>query len=238
MELYTLDAHFLPNQFIDPFASVIWTERYSSAGDVQLVVPANPSMMDILAQGTFLGLRGNKEIMVIETQTVEKGLLTVTGSSLVKFLNEREAWFPNPAYDGSDTNVPLAAAYTNDTLKPGDFLADVLNRTVISPSAFGSYWAPINLDWANDVITGLSLGLVDGNGFVKRLMFPLGPLYDGIQSFAGDQHLGFKLYLESAAWSTHSYVLRFATYRGRDRTNEQDVRRMVRFTPQMDSLLD
>src|SRR3954451_2978030 len=103
MELYTLSSKFLPRDSIDQFTSAIWTERYFSAGDVQLVVQAIPSQIEKLAKGTLLGLRGTKEIMMLNTQSVEDGLLTVTGSSISKFLNEREALFQNSEYNGSDT---------------------------------------------------------------------------------------------------------------------------------------
>lgn len=235
MELYTLTREFFPKDFISEFTSLIWTERYSSAGDVQLVVNPLPSVITALAPGTLLGLRGVKEIMMVENQSIENGLLTVTGSSLVKFLNQREAWFPNPAYDGTDTTVSLSADYSA-TQTIGQFLADVVNKTVINPVAFGSYWAPINIDWANDKIPGLALGRIDPNGTAKLLSFPLGPIYDGLTQLASGEAEGFKLYLESAQYSTSTYVLRFATYRGKNRTSEQTTNLMVRFSPQLDSL--
>jgi hypothetical protein len=235
MELYTLTRGFFPKEFISEFTSLIWTERYSSAGDVQLVVDPIPSTVAALAPGTLLGLRGVKEIMMVENQSIENGLLTVTGSSLVKFLNQREAWFPNPAYDGTDTTVNLSADYSaTETI--GQFLADVVNMTVINPIAFTSYWAPINIDWANDKIPGLALGRIDPNGAAKLLSFPLGPIYDGLTQLAAGEAEGFKLYLESAQYSTSTYVLRFATYRGKDRTRDQTANLMVRFAPQLDSL--
>lgn len=234
MELYTLTSHFLPKESVDEFTSAIWTERYYSAGDVQLVVSPVPSMIELLAPGTFLGLRGTSEIMQIKSQSIENGLLTVIGTSMPEYLNQRQAWFKNATYDGSDPAVPKAAERSEDTTA-GQLISSAVYETAISPTPFSTLWSSINLDWTNDKIPGLALGRIDTNGAVKRLTFPLGPLYDGIQKLAQDEGVGIKLYLESATYPS-GFVFRFATYRGRDRTSEQTVRTMVRLTPKMDSL--
>ena len=41
MDIYTLDENFLRQDVVDEFHSVVWTERYTKAGDVNLVVPIN-----------------------------------------------------------------------------------------------------------------------------------------------------------------------------------------------------
>lgn len=491
MELYSLEDNFLPRKLIDPFISAIWTERYSAAGDFQVVVEAPSILADELSRGRFLAMRGSKEIMVVENRTIEKGLLTATGPSLVKFFNQREAWFENPDYDpakeklpipeaqvvsitdysgsgpltvtvpeiadegydgrtimmvlyatstfpaspvidhpnGSVTDVvmgasvgggsltynegawrlkksgdrtfrmrdlsnvanpidlgcrvlvlrglaapptynnaansftggygtnppalgeqnggawtdkrrwlawlayrrtdlgsghtlaapaaisggdgwtdngessapagtdrtirirtatdltgsaaghrpgatfhpaiewadppadqgtiqviglgvdtaqqkqpessttPLYSDYTTDEMQAGEFLAFMLAFLLISPTSFGEPYDIINLDWADEKIPGLAIGPVDANGLVKKLTFPIGPIYDSIQKIAEEQHLGFKLYLASAS-SAGDFVLKFATYRGLNRTSNQTVTRLIRMSPDMDSLLN
>src|SRR4051812_15282661 len=147
MELYTLSSKFLPQESVGQFTSAIWTERYFSAGDLQLVVQAIPSQIDKLAKGTMVGLRGTKEIMMIETQSVEDGLLTVTGSSLLEFLNSRQAWFWNPDYNPLEPTGALAAEYTKDNLTAGQIISDAVDKMVINPTDYLSSWASINLDW-------------------------------------------------------------------------------------------
>lgn len=235
MELYTLTSRFLPKEIITDFTSAIWTERYSAAGDVQIVVSPTPSMIKRFAKGTFIGLRGSSEIMMIETQSIENGLLTVTGWSVVKFFNNRTAWFADTTYDGSDTTKTLIQPTYSGTDSAGSFISNIISAMVINPVAFASYWTPINLDWGNEIIHGLALGRVDINGDSKALTFNKGPLYDGLAQFAEAEGLGFKLYLESASYSS-GFVLRFATYRGRDKTSGQTTNRMIRLTPKMDTL--
>lgn len=238
MELYTLTSRFLPKDRVNEFTSLIWTERYFSAGDIELVVPPTPEMIQMLAPGTFLWLRGTKEIMQVETHSIEDGLLKVLGNSALKFLAQRQAWFANPDYDGTDTNVSLTAELTTDTTTAGELISQAVYQTVIAPVPFTSFWADVNLDWAAEVFPGLILGPVDANGPAdQRYSIPLGPLYNGIQNLAQEEGIGLKLYLQSASYDS-GFVFKFATYRGKDRTSDQDVHTMVRLTPKMDALTD
>lgn len=235
MDLYTLSPTFLPDVNIDEFVSAIWTERYSSAGDFQLVVPGTKDNVNLLAPGTFLALRGTKEVMICETQSIEDGLLTVVGSDLLAFLNQRLAWFKNPAYDGTDTTVSKIVDYTDATKTVGAFIADVVNQMVIAPANFTGLWASATLDTPNEDIAGLVLGPVDNTGVAERLTIPTGPLYDAIAQLATQKALGISLYLDSADPVT-GFVLKFTTYRGKDRTSGQVVNPLVRLTPDLDSL--
>lgn len=232
MELFTLTSRFFPRDALTEFTSVIWTERYASAGDVQLVVRATPEMAEILAPGTFLGLRGTKEVMMLATQSVENELLTVTGESLPKFLAERAALFISADYSLGDPGTGNLYGEYGATTTAGQLISSAVYRMVINPMS------DLHLDWDRDKILGLELGHVDDNGTPRPLAFPLGPLYDGIQSLASAEGVGFKLYLESAKYTENVYVLKFATYRGRNRTSEQDVHSVVRLSPQLDSLTD
>jgi hypothetical protein len=234
MDLYTLSDTFLAKDVVDQYVSAIWTERYSSAGDVQLVVPATPEMIERLADGTFLALRGSREVMELSTQSIDKGLMTVVGSALPEFLNQRYAWFKNPDSDSVDNRI---ADYTDETRKPGEFIADVVNKMVINTTAMTGDWIDANLDWDLEEIPYLELGDVDTSGTVKRLTVTTGPLYDAIQPVAEKENIGFSLYLESAD-PIAGYVLKFTTYTGKDRTSDQTTYPLVRLLPDMDSLSD
>lgn len=238
MELYTLTSKFLPKKRVNEFTSVIWTERYFTAGDVQLVVAPTSEMIEMFKPGTFLWLRGGMEVMELKTHSIENGLLTVTGESILQYLNQRQAWFKNTAYDGSDPSVSMSAELTSDIMTAGELISSAVDQTVINPPDFTStIWDPINLVWASDVFPGLILGPIDDNGTPQRFSIPLGPLYDSIQRLAQEQGVGLKLYLRSASYDS-GFVFKFATYRGKDRTSDQDVHLMVRLTPKMDALTD
>ena len=245
MDVYTLTPQFFPNVTIDRFFSLIWTERYYDAGDFQLVVPVTPALVSQLAPGTFVALRGLQEIMVVDTLSIDSNSMTVTGSSLVKFLNQRLAWFEDPGYDGStdasdgsSTSTASGQKYADfntDIETAGQFISGVIDNMCIDPVPFDSPWLSINLDWANEVFPHLSLGNVDDNGDTKDLSFPIGPLFDGLVQVAQAQNIGFKLYLESTDFDTGDHSLKFATYRGKDRTTDQDTFDLVRFSPNLDN---
>lgn len=233
MDLYTLTDQFLANEPIDEFVSAIWTERYSVKGEVQLKVEASSSMLDKLADGTFLALRGSKEVMQLETQSIEEGLATIAGQTLDGFLENRMAWFANPFYDGTDQNPSKVLDYTAVKV-PGQFLADAVTQMCIAPTAFSGDFSTVNLNWPAEIIPNLSLGAVDISGTAKRMTLPIGPLYDGLAKIAQDEGLGMSVYLESAD-PIEGYSLKFTTYRGLDHSMGGTAP-LVRLVPELDSI--
>jgi hypothetical protein len=242
MDLYTLTPFFLPGDPVDKYVSAIWTERYSKAGDCQVVLPATTENVDQLAEGTFLALHGSQEVMLIQTQSIENNLLTVVGTSLTEFLNQRLAWFKNPEYDAGADPAPdpstRVADLTLDTMKPGEFISHVVDISVINPVAMTGDWADANLTTlADEIITGLAIGEIDDSGDVKRITATIGPLYDSIQQIAEKEKIGIKMYLDSASVDT-GYSLLFDTYSGVDRTSDQSTFPLIRLSPNFDTISD
>lgn len=233
MDLYTLTDTFLAKDVIDEYISAIWTERYSQAGDVQIVTAASSEIVSKLQEGTYLALRGSKEVMIIDTASVEDKKLTVVGSTLPVFLNERIAWFYNSA-DPSAAPESRVSDYTSDDVGAGEFIANVVNLCVIDPFIFTGDYADANLEWDLEVIPSLELGPVDTASEVKQLNAVVGPLYDSIVQVAQKEGVGFTLYLESAD-ADDGYVLKFTTYRGVDHSTG-GAGDLVRLVPDMDTL--
>jgi len=237
VDLYTLTPTFLAQDPIDQFVSAIWTERYSSAGDMQLVVPATSENVEKLADGTFMALRGSNEVMQIATQNIEDKLLTVTGETLIKFLDQRLVWFKNPYYDGTSQTEKIID-YTEKTTKVGAFLSGVVDKMVINPvpipgTAFnGSQNA--NLNWTAEKIDRLTLGAIDATGDTKMFSIPIGTLYSGLSKIATDEGVGISLYLESAD-PVAGYSLKFKVYRGVDHTTG-GAGELVRLEPDTNSI--
>lgn len=234
MDLYTLTDQFLAKDVVDEFVSAIWTERYSDKGDVQLVVPATSENLEKLKDGTFLALRGTKEVMELQTMSIEDRMATIVGHTLDGFLDNRLVWFKNPNYDDGDENSPLVVDYS-ELNTAGEFLANVVEMMVITPGpAWTGDWALADLNLPYEAIANLELGLVDTSGTAKRFTIPTGPLYSGLEQLARQEGLGFSLYLDVADEVT-GYVLKFTTYRGFDHTSD-GAYPLVRLTPDMDSL--
>lgn len=234
MDLYTMNENFIPADTVDEFQSVIWTERYSAAGEVQLIVPAFPQYIAMLQEGTYLGLNGSNEVMKLKTQSIENNLLTVQGKTLVDFLDERVHWTQT-----TDPDQPIGD-YTVDAAKLGELLADRVSKMVIVPVPFtgGVPWSDLNLDWDSDKLPFLQLGNVDHSGDPARWTVPVGPLYSVITQLAQANAVGISLYLESADPDI-GYVLKFTTYQGADHTSDNaDPNALIRLTPNMDTLTD
>lgn len=231
MDLYTMNENFIPDKVVDEFFSAIWTERYSSAGEVQLVVPAFADYIDMLKEGTYLGLAGSHEVMELKTQSIEDKKLTITGQTMLSFLDERIHWTKttDSEHPIGDLSVPSA--------KLGELVADRVDKMVIHPTSFtGGYpWSDLNLDWERDKLERLELGAIDHSGTAQRWTVPVGPLYSVLTELAQKDGLGISLYLESAD-AILGYVLKFTTYRGVDRTSSQSVVPLIRLTPDMETL--
>lgn len=233
MIFYTLDSGFVKKDLIDDIVSAIWTERYTSAGDVNLVVDDTPEMNEKLAEGTFLSLPESKEIMQIETLSTEEGLLTASGSSLLAFLKQRLVW--NVAgLDPAVTDLALAMTPTNAIYWA------VYNLAIDTDAMAFSMGDDFDLDWDAEVIPNLAtiIGVPSSasDAELPRIVFPIGPLYDAVVDVADKNHLGLSLYLDSATES--DYSLKFKVYEGEDRTSTQEVNPLVRFSSEFDSLSD
>lgn len=240
MDLYTLSDQFLPQGVLDEYVSAIWTERYTTAGDFRIVVQASPENLALLAPGTYLALRGSKEVMLIETHSIENNLLTVIGRTLVVFLDERPVWSKNPTPDADSTTYDIVSDYTDDTKVPGAFISDVVNKMAINITPFtggGTAVTDASLpEWDNEEIPNLTLGAIDTSGTAKKLTAPIGPVYQGISQVADAEGVGIGLYLVSAS-PTLGFSLKFVTYRGVDRTTGS-TNPLMRLSPEMDSLQD
>ena len=233
MDLYTLTDTFLAKDVVDEYVSAIWTERYTAAGDTQLVVPDTAANREKLAPGTYLALVGSKEVMELKTHSSEDYKLTVVGQSLTKYLDERFSWWKYPTGTGTDADERIQD-FNSSTMKPGEIISHAVNKMVIDPDDWTGSFDQAELEQDLEVIPGLELGDIDTSGVAERLTIPIGPLYSVIQRLAEEKGVGFVLYLESAD-PVAGFVLKFKTYRGVDRTTGSG-NPLVRLSPNFESL--
>ena len=221
MELFTLDRKFIKQYEIDKFTSAIWTERYYGDSEIELVVPATTDMIQQLPVGTFVGLIGSKEIMLIDTSDNEGGQLKVTGQGLLPFLNNRFIR-DTPQHENR---------YWNFSGVPGWALWAIVYYMCVSGVYPSGIPNPGQL-----VIPGLGLKGYDNSGAAVNFAVPYGPVYDALRDIATTYQIGMKITLESA--DDTGYSLQFLSYKGLDHTSTQSVNPVVRFSPQMDTLTD
>lgn len=94
MELITLDDDYQPDELIENYSSLIWTERYSTAGDFEVKSSAVGDTLDLMPLESVVSLRDSTVPMVVEVHKIEKApgqapLLTVTGRAFETVLERR-----------------------------------------------------------------------------------------------------------------------------------------------------
>lgn len=125
MELLTLDGNFQPANLVERYASLIWTERYSTAGDFQLVSTDVERMIKLLPLESMVTLRESTVPMIVETHKINKKptdspSVTITGRSFESVLERRATLLVGTAPDGTPgtfrpwneaADSPSSAAY-------------------------------------------------------------------------------------------------------------------------------
>lgn len=239
MDLYTLSDDFLEVDVVDEFDSLIWTERYSTAGDVSLTVTPTPEKILQLKEKTFLKLRDSDEVMQIDTALIEEGRLKVTGKTLDYILNERYFRI-GLVHETRESLLGSAAG-------PGNIMSQIVQLMCMSDSpyatdAYSDDW----FDISHQVIDNLTLvSIVDETGVYDaalQIAIPYDtPIYEILTRIAEQYNLGFRLFLWAA--DSGGYTLAFTVYKGRDLTStrssaEQAANPTVRFSPALNSLTD
>jgi len=224
MDLFSLTNTFQRDTVIDEYGSLIWTERYSKAGDLQLVVEDTPTNRARLAEGSFLGLLGSDEPMIVETLSAESGTLTVKAETLETFFNQREIWIST---DPSVDTWKLRAS-------PGSILGSIVQEMVVSGSILSNN--ALGIGGNLNQIPNLSVGAVDTTDPVVSIAIPIGPMYDAMLPIAETYKLGMRVYLDHS--DAFGYSLVFTVYHGVDRTSDQFDNGRVQFSSAQDSMSD
>jgi Siphovirus ReqiPepy6 Gp37-like protein len=133
MELLTLDGNYQPSELVERYASLIWTERYFTSGDFQLITTDVERMIKLLPLESMVTIRESTVPMVVEAYKIEKNpagapVLTITGRSFESILERRAAVaYPDPAiYQGEIW--PARALWFEDREKTSDAAYHVLRR--------------------------------------------------------------------------------------------------------------
>lgn len=226
MELYTLDRNFLKQETIDEFAAAIWTERFYGDGDFELHVPASPSMMSKLPKGVLMMCEDSEQPMILETREVKDRILKTTGITLTKWLNNRIF---------RTSNDHSVKEQLRDTQTPGELIQYLVSSFCIG----GNYLnGTVNIgiaavDRNRFDIPGLVLGDTYLGGDDIEIAIPFGPIFDNIYSLATTYEIGMRIILDYANES--DYQISFNTWQGEDRTSEQSINPVIRFSAEMDS---
>jgi len=224
MDIFILDSLYRRNQVVDRFQSLIWTERFSSAGDFELQLYSTLENRSRFVEGTKLAINESRRVMQVET--VQDGIddegrqiLKITGYSLESILTNRLALAAvgdtttYPKWTLTGTPKAIATQMFHDIcvtgiLNAGDVIPLINEGNVLFPA---------------DTIAPPS----------DSITYDVDPktLYDAEKDICDLYLMGFRLvrnYDLGQLW--------FDVYTGSDRTTHQTIYPAVVFSPGMDNL--
>lgn len=219
MEIYTINNSNLTTEgmfnrevVIDDFNSVVWTERFFEAGEVEIVLPAVHQHLKLLAPGKLLGCRGSRQIMLLETRSIEDGMVKATGKTIEAFFNERV--IPEILMSG----------------KGGDILKGIVNHM--------QFWVQNMIDiwswrWTMNV-SGIDVAATDPDetGPIWTDTIPSGPVYDTLVTLGKKYKVGQSvIWTKVEGYNWHKLV--YTTRQGKDLTQGPNF---VRFSTDLENL--
>jgi hypothetical protein len=172
MPVYLLDSNFVPTDLIDPYVSVVWSERYSEPGDLVLKMLPDPYWINKLTENSYIGIPGSDRVMFIEgTEIIEQDGATyfnVTGRTLEALLEAREigisGTFEN-AYPGYVAQYIAKWGFNFNATSRWDNLNE--DRLV-----YGGYPTEYTVNYAlkDGIIYHLIKEIIDANDYGLRML--------------------------------------------------------------------
>lgn len=223
MDLYILDSLLRRETVVDRYKSLIWTERFQSAGDFQLVVQSTLENRQKFKQGKWLALSESFRCMKIENvldKTDDEGaaLLEITGPSIEIILDDRVAFnvkddlTTNPKWVITDIPGNVARKVFQDICVTG-----VLDVHDVIP-----YITNVDV---------LPTDTIPEPGDLVTVEVEPDSVYNVIKGICEPYDLGFRLLR-----NFDTSQLAFDIYAGVDRTSQQTTYPAVIFSPDLENL--
>lgn len=111
MDVLRLDKDtYIPDELVEGFTTMIWTERYNREGEFKMVIPRIEYARALIPEGSLITLMDSKQVMWVETHTIQKNeegipQLEIVGRTYETFLENREL---SNSMMGSDINFLLS----------------------------------------------------------------------------------------------------------------------------------
>lgn len=225
MELYILDDVLRRTAVIDRFESLIWTERFSSYGDFELVIHSTLESRNLLSIGTFVAVNESSRVMVIDTyenkdDSEGRSLITITGRSYEAILIDRVARI---SFAGL-TAVPTWKL----TGTPRGIVTEIFHKICIANTLQPSD----NIPFINDVVVSEPYPIGETPPVID-IEFEPTSVYQIIKEICDAYDMGFRI-----ERGLDTSVLYFNTYVGEDKTTSQSIYAPVVFSPDLDNLSD
>lgn len=223
MEVYILDSLLRRVDVVDRFESLIWTERYSSAGEFELILRSDNQSRSRFTKGKKLALNTSHRVMTVETvQDIKdeegKQVLKVRGPSLEALLQDRVAkdtmsnLTTEPKWVLTGTPGAIARQIFNDICVLGNLSPDDIIPFFTAGTMFPA-------DTIAESSTSIELALDPTT------------VYDAVKAIVDAYEMGFRL-----TRNFDTSQLYFNVYTGRDRTTAQSIDTPVIFSLGLDNI--
>ena len=206
-----LDTKYKQVAVIDKYESIIWTDRYNSAGDFEIFLPVETGLLKSCLKNYYVWNSISEHTMIIEEieidSSVEKGnKLAVRGRSLESILERRIVWDKVIFQD-----TPIQTA-----------IQRLLNESIIHPSISDRKIDNfIYVPTEDERITEITIsGEYEGTD-----------LLEVITNICNENDVGFKIYFDE------NWNFNFTLYTGYDRTYDQSLNPYVIFSPKFENLV-
>lgn len=179
---------YLPEDLIEGYSSMIWTERYTESGDFEMKTPNVAETMQLMPEEGLVSLLDTNEVMQVETHSIgqdDDGVaeLTITGRSLDRFLEKR---FIEGPYGRA---FKMALSYT-----PAETAQVILWNSVINTTVNDVLRYTISTKDPLDAVPNTAVtDSVVGAGDSEFRWLEEGPVYPQLNKFLGLGNLGIRM---------------------------------------------
>lgn len=213
MMIQLLGANFNPIYTLETIKSVVWTDRYSEAGDFELIIPITIGLnVDILVRDINLLITNvSDRVMIVEEVSITTDVdsvdeIKITGRSM-EVLLERRVVLKHTVCKGKMQDE-IAKLFNDHIINPTDTKRKIPNFIFKKSSLFD--------------ITNLN---IDTQYLGENL-------YTIVSDICAEHQLGFKLILNAES------QFEFSFYKGVDRSYNQTLIESVLFSSQLNNLLN
>lgn len=209
MGFLLLNTNFEGVDIVEGYDSIIWTERYSAAGDFEIYMGLTAKALSFYREDFYIWCDTSTQQMIIETVKIEKeedqaAVLLITGKSLESILKRRIVW--------SQTNL-------KGNLQTE--LRRLVNENVILASDTARRIPNVIFELSTDPkVTSLTVDV--------QLLGE--EVYDVFTALCDLNQIGFRVTLNEL----NQFVIKL--YAGIDRSYDQEVNPRMVFSPNFDNI--
>lgn len=184
MQIFKLNSAYMPDLTLNRFKDFVWTERYKTAGDFQIVVENDVAVLTRFPVGTLISHTDTLEVMMIENHEIvrdstKKLKITMSGRSIDTFAENRTTM---------GTEQPLTNVADNkaivETITAG--AEEVIRQLLVGRLQPG-------IASASDAIPNLTISSsVRVPDAAKTYTIQRGDIYGRVMELAGVCDVGFK----------------------------------------------